>query len=290
MSAAILDIELPLKLIHKGKVRNMYEADENSLLLVATDRVSAFDRVFPNGIAGKGKLLTQISNIWFNLLDFPNHIIETDYTKFPSPLNTFSELEGRAVLVKKAQRIDIECVARGYIIGSGWKEYKESKTVCGISLPDGLKMAEQLPKSIFTPAYKNDNGHDENISFERMCEITGEAQATQLKETTLKLYADVAEKLYEKGIILADTKLEFGIYNNELILIDEVFTPDSSRFWPKDLYKVGESPFSYDKQFIRDYCSSIGWSGDTDAPELPQEIIDKTLEKYQEVYNIIKSI
>ena len=287
---AIIDIELPLKLLHRGKVRNMYEIDEEKILLVATDRVSAFDRVFPNGIPGKGKILTQISNKWFKTLGYPNHIIETEISRFPEPLNRYKELEGRGVIVKKAKRIDIECVVRGYIIGTGWKEYKEKGTVCGIKLPNGLKMASKLPEPIFTPAFKNDKGHDENITFERMIEITGKDIATKLKEISIDIYKKAYEILQPKGIILADTKFEFGIYNNEIIIIDEILTPDSSRFWVKELYKEGESPISYDKQFIRDYCISIGWEGETEAPKLPEDIVNKTLEKYNEIYSIIKSI
>ena len=287
---AIIDIELPLKLLHRGKVRNMYEIDEEKILLVATDRVSAFDRVFPNGIPGKGKILTQISNKWFKTLGYPNHIIETEISRFPEPLNRYKELEGRGVIVKKAKRIDIECVVRGYIIGTGWKEYKGKGTVCGIKLPNGLKMASKLPEPIFTPAFKNDKGHDENITFERMIEITGKDIATKLKEISIDIYKKAYEILEPKGIILADTKFEFGIYNNEIIIIDEILTPDSSRFWVKELYKEGESPISYDKQFIRDYCISIGWEGETEAPKLPEDIVNKTLEKYNEIYSIIKSI
>ncbi|HOJ50361.1 MAG TPA: phosphoribosylaminoimidazolesuccinocarboxamide synthase [Spirochaetota bacterium] len=287
---AIMNIELPLKLLHKGKVRNMYEIDSETLLLVATDRVSAFDRVFPNGIPGKGKILTQISNKWFKIINYPNHIIETDIENFPEPLNKYFELEDRTVIVKKAKRIDIECVVRGFIIGSGWKEYKESGSVCGIKLPKGLKMASKLSEPIFTPAFKNDKGHDENITFERMVDITGYEIANKLKDISIDIYTKAYNILYDKGIILADTKFEFGIYNGEIILIDEILTPDSSRFWVKEFYKEGESPVSYDKQFIRDYCISIGWEGDTDAPSLPDEIVKKTLEKYNEIYSIISSI
>lgn len=287
---AILDVELPLKLLHKGKVRNMFEVDENTLLLVATDRVSAFDRVFPNGIPGKGVILTQISNIWFDKIGFPNHIISTKLEDFPGELRGYTELAGRSVLVKKARRIDVECVVRGYIIGSGWKEYKEHGTVCGLALPAGLSMAQKLPESIFTPAFKNDHGHDENISYEEMVRITDEKTAQALKQASLDIYAQGAKLLKSHGVILADTKFEFGFDGDKLILIDEILTPDSSRFWPEALYEVGKSPFSYDKQFIRDYCSSIGWQGDTEAPALPEEIIEKTLEKYNEIFSIMKSL
>jgi len=287
---AILDVDLPLKLLHKGKVRNMYELDQDKILMVATDRVSAFDRVFPNGIPGKGAILSQISNIWFKKLGFANHLLETDISHFPKPLNGFTELTGRSVIVKKAKRIDIECVVRGYIIGSGWKEYQKSETVCGIKLPSGLKMAEKLPQPIFTPAFKNDNGHDENISFERMVEIAGKSISEKLKSISIEIYTQAAKLLEPKGIILADTKFEFGIVNDEIILIDEVLTPDSSRFWPKNEYKIGTSPVSYDKQFIRDYCLSIGWEGETEAPALPQHVIDKTLQKYNEIFEMIKKV
>lgn len=287
---AILDVDLPLKLMHKGKVRNMYELDSDKILMVATDRVSAFDRVFPNGIPGKGAILSQISNIWFKKINFPNHIIETDLNHFPKSLSGFKELDKRSVIVKKAKRIDVECVARGYIIGSGWKEYQKNGTACGIKLPSGLKMAQKLPEPIFTPAFKNDNGHDENITFDKMISIVGKETAEILRKNTLEIYSSAASLLEKNGIILADTKFEFGILDNKVILIDEILTPDSSRFWPKSLYKVGESPFSYDKQFIRDYCLSIGWEGETEAPELPEEIINKTLDKYKEIFGIIQSL
>ncbi len=287
---ALLDIQLPLKLIHKGKVRNMYEVDEHHLLLVATDRVSAFDRVFPNGIPKKGEVLTQISNVWFDVIDFPNHIVATQLSEFPTSIKGYTELENRSIIVKKAKRIDIECVVRGYIIGSGWKEYQQSGTVCGIKLPEGLQMAQQLPEPIFTPAFKNDNGHDENITFERMIEIVGEEAANYLSKVSIDIYIKGRELLKKNGVILADTKFEFGYDGDKIILIDEILTPDSSRFWPEDKYKVGESPFSYDKQFVRDYCSSIGWKGDSEAPELPQEIINQTLEKYREIQTILNKI
>lgn len=289
---ALLDIEAKsLKLFHKGKVRNVYEVS-GGLLLCATDRVSAFDCVFPNGIPSKGKLLTQISNKWFELFkDIPNHLISTDVNDFPEETAPYREkLKERTVYVKKCERIDIECVVRGYIIGSGWKSYQQDGTVCGIKLPKGLKMADKLPEPIFTPSTKSDDGHDENISFEEMVNRVGKELSEKLRDISLSIYQKAFQKILPSGIIIADTKYEFGLYNNEIVLIDELLTPDSSRFWPMESYKVGESPMSYDKQFIRDYLEGIDWDKTPPAPPLPENIIQKTRDKYVEAYNIIHQL
>ena len=283
---AITDIKIPgVKKYYKGKVRDLYNIDKQHLLIVSTDRVSAFDHIFPNGIPGKGVILNQISNMWFKNINFvKNHIVETDYRNFPKPFCDFPELlEGRAVIVKKTKRIDFECVSRGYIIGSGWKDYQETGAVCGIDLPKGLQLAQQLEAPLFTPATKEDSGHDMNISVSEMAKTLGDDVAEHLGETTLEIY-DYAKNVLDKaGIILADTKLEFGFVDNEVILIDEVLTPDSSRFWDKSLYEVGTSPVSYDKQFIRDYLDNTTWDKNSTPPPLPEEIITKTMEKYQEI-------
>ncbi len=283
---AITDIKIPgVKKYYKGKVRDLYKIDKEHLLIVSTDRVSAFDHIFPNGIPGKGVILNQISNMWFKNINFvKNHIVETDYRNFPKPFCDFPELlEGRAVIVKKTKRIDFECVSRGYIIGSGWKDYQETGAVCGIDLPKGLQLAQQLEAPLFTPATKEDSGHDMNISVSEMAKTLGDEVAEHLGETTLEIYEYAKNVLDKAGIILADTKLEFGFVDNEVILIDEVLTPDSSRFWDKSLYEVGTSPVSYDKQFIRDYLDNTTWDKNSTPPPLPEEIITKTMEKYQEI-------
>lgn len=288
---AALDINIDLKMFHKGKVRNVYDV-EGGLILCATDRLSAFDCVFPNGIPSKGKILTQISNKWFEIFkDIPNHIIATDIDGFPEEAKKYkTELEERSVYVKKCKRIDIECVVRGYIIGSAWKEYVKDQTVCGIELPAGLKMAEKFPEPIFTPSTKSDTGHDENISFEQMKDLIGAELSEKLKDRSIEIYTKAADKIRDKGVIIADTKFEFGLIDDEIILIDEILTPDSSRFWPASDYKVGESPVSYDKQFIRDYLETTDWDKTPPAPALPEDIINKSREKYLEIYNIIADL
>ncbi len=287
----LMDVKTDLNLFHKGKVRNVYEVD-GGLILCATDRVSAFDCVFPNGIPSKGKVLTQISNKWFEIFkNVPNHIIATKVDEFPEQTRKYKDvLEHRSVYVKKCDRIDIECVVRGYIIGSGWKSYQKDGTVCGIKLPKGLKMAEQLSEPIFTPATKADTGHDENISFEKMKDLVGIELSEKLRDLSISIYNKASDMIYDKGIIIADTKFEFGIYDGEIMLIDEILTPDSSRFWPVDSYELGKSPVSYDKQFIRDYLETLSWDKTPPAPELPQNIINKTREKYLEAYKIISSL
>ena len=289
---AILKTSIPgTKKLFSGKVRDVYQVDNEHLMIVSTDRVSAFDHVFPNGIPGKGIILNQISNIWFSDMTFvKNHLVETNFANFPKPYCDFPEMiKDRAVIVKKAKRIDFECVVRGYIIGSGWKDYKATGKICGIQLPEGLNMAEELASPIFTPSTKAEEGHDENISIEIMRKKLGNDIAECLADLSIKIYEHGRNKMKSAGILLADTKLEFGFLNNEIILVDEAMTPDSSRFWDMANYKIGESPVSYDKQFIRDYLETTDWDKNSPPPPLPDEIVEKTKEKYEEIYNKIKS-
>lgn len=278
--------------IYSGKVRDLFHVDDDHMMIVSTDRISAFDHIFPNGIPGKGIILNEISNLWFNKIDFiKNHIVESDFEKFPEKFKKYPEIfKDRAVIVKKAKRVDYECVARGFIIGGGWKEYGETGMVSGVELPKGLKMAQQLDQTIFTPATKADEGHDVNVPIDNMINDLGLEASEHLKEMTLKVYQFGRDIVDEIGIILADTKFEFGYDGNEIILIDEVMTPDSSRFWDKSLYQVGKSPISYDKQFIRDYLDTTDWDKNSAAPALPAEIIEKTLDKYTEILNKISSV
>jgi len=262
------------------------------MLIVSTDRISAFDYIFPNGIAGKGIILNKISNIWFKQISFiKNHIVEDNFNNFPKPYSNYPEFfKDRAIIVKKTKRIDFECVARGYIIGGGWKEYKEKGEISGIKLPSGLEMAQKFPEILFTPATKEDTGHDMNISIDFMKKDIGEKDSEYLSEMTKKIYQFGRDNLETAGIILADTKLEFGYYNDEIILIDEVMTPDSSRFWDGKLYKTGISPVSYDKQFIRDYIDTTVWDKNSPPPPLPDEIVNKTYEKYNEILIKIENV
>jgi phosphoribosylaminoimidazole-succinocarboxamide synthase len=270
-----------------GKVRDIYDLGD-ALLLVATDRISAYDVVMPNGIPDKGRVLTQISAFWFNRFAdvAPNHLISVAMKELPEPLREQNELDGRFMLCKKAQVVPIECVVRGYLAGSGWREYKESGTVCKIPLPEKLKESSELPDPIFTPATKAEQGeHDENISFERGCDIVGVETMTQLRDAAVKLYTEGRAYARERGMILADTKFEFGRdEDGNLILIDELLTPDSSRFWPMDSYKPGKSQPSFDKQFVRDYLDKIKFDRTPPGPVLPPEIVQKTRTKYIEAY------
>lgn len=288
--ATITEISIPeLNLFKKGKVRSVYDLGEQ-LLIVASDRISAFDYILPNGVPGKGRILTEMSAFWFHKLQHicPNHLISINMADFPAAVAHHANwLDKRAMLVKKTELLPVECVVRGYIIGSGWKEYKQNGEVCGIPLPAGLKLAEKLPEPIFTPATKAETGHDENISFEVMASIVGQDIAEKLRKISLELYTAAQAHAISKGIILADTKFEFGMLNGELILIDEIFTPDSSRFWPAATYKVGESPVSYDKQIVRDYLESLDWNKQPPVPELPEEIIQKTLNEYIKIHQLI---
>ena len=286
----ITDVNIEtLKLFKQGKVRSVYDFSDQ-LLIVASDRISAFDYILKEGVPTKGQVLTELSEFWFKKYEniVGNHLISTNFNDFPSEVQPYRHiLENRSMLVKKTQLIEIECVVRGYIIGSGWKEYQSSGTVCGIKLPAGLKLAEKLPEPIFTPAFKASDGHDENITIKRMNEIVGESVGKKLAEMSLELYKNAAEYALEKNIILADTKFEFGWLNNEIILIDEVFTPDSSRFWPINGYEAGASPASYDKQIVRDYLESLSWNKQEPVPPLPAEIIQKTAQKYNEIKKLI---
>jgi phosphoribosylaminoimidazole-succinocarboxamide synthase len=284
MSGALLDTSLPLPLARRGKVRDVYDLGE-TFLFVATDRISAFDVVLSPGIPDKGRILNQISNFWFkHFLKIENHLLETNFQNFPSEVRSHPELRGRSVIVRKCSVIPIECVARGYLVGSGWKEYQQSGTVCGLQLPAGLKVASKLPHPIFTPATKEETGHDENISFEKMSEMIGEDLAAQLRDLTLDIYRRAAEYALSRGIIIADTKFEFGLHKGHVVWIDEALTPDSSRFWPADQYAVGKNPPSFDKQFTRDWLESTGWDKNPPAPELPVDVVAKTREKYVAAY------
>ena len=285
MSAAITETALPFPLARRGKVRDVYDIDDDRFLFVATDRISAFDVVLSPGIPDKGTVLTQISNYWFRR--FPrveNHLVETEFERFPSDLRHHDELRGRSVIVKRCDVIPIECVARGYLVGSGLKEYQESGTVCGIRLEEGLTTASRLREPIFTPATREETGHDINISFEEMSERIGASLATELRDLTLSLYREAAQDALTRGIIIADTKFEFGLRDGKVVWIDEALTPDSSRFWPADQYKTGSNPPSFDKQFVRDWLETTGWDKKPPAPELPAEVVAKTREKYLEAY------
>lgn len=283
----LLQLDLPgIPKIKSGKVREIYDLGD-SFLFVATDRISAFDCVMPNGIPGKGSVLTQISHFWFDQMAglVPNHREYTTGQDLPDKLSPWSkQLDGRSMIVKKAEPLTIECVVRGYLAGSGWKEYQEDGTVCGISLPGGLVESSELHEPIFTPATKAETGHDENISFEQALELVGKETADKVKELSLEIYKRAREYARTRGIIIADTKFEFGYLNGELLLIDEVLTPDSSRFWPAESYEPGKSQPSFDKQFVRDYLEGLDWDKTPPAPALPDSIVKKTQEKYMEAY------
>ena len=273
----------------RGKVRDLYALD-GQLLFVATDRISAFDYVLGTGIPEKGRVLTQLSLFWFDFLKkiVQNHLITANVDEYPQALRKHADaLRGRSMLVKKAEMIDIECVARGYLSGSGWKEYQKTGAVCGIRLPAGLKESDKLPEPIFTPATKAVTGHDENISFEEMVKHTGRELAEQLRDLTLKIYSTAADYAAGKGIIIADTKFEFGRTAEGTVLADEVLTPDSSRFWPADIYQPGRAQESYDKQFVRDYLEEIKWNKQPPAPSLPDDVARKTSEKYIQAYKTV---
>ncbi len=278
---------MPATLIRQGKVRDIYDLGDR-LLLVASDRISAFDWVFPTAIPDKGRVLTQISRFWFEHFDVENHLISCDVDPADVPEGQDPEwFAGRSMVVKKCEVVPVECVARGFVVGSGWKEYQRDGAICGIDLPPGLQHCEQLPEPIFTPATKEDEGHDENIPFQRMVEITGQQRAEELRQRTLDIYRKAAEFARPRGIILADTKLEWGELDGRLILIDEVLTPDSSRFWPAETYEPGRIQPSYDKQYVRDYLETTTWDKNSPAPELPAEIVAKTREKYITAYETL---
>jgi len=284
--AVLLQSDLKdLTLVKRGKVRDVYEV-EDKLLIVASDRMSAFDVVMDDPIPDKGKILTRISLFWFKLLEglVENHLLSADPREYPAPCRKYEEvLRGRSMLVKKAAPLTVECIVRGYLSGSGWNDYRTTGKVCGISLPGGLKESERLPHPVFTPSTKAEAGiHDENISFEKVVEILGPKQAGQIRELSLEIYQKGSDLAAQKGIIIADTKFEFGLRNGRLILIDEVLTPDSSRFWPMDAYRAGGPQQSFDKQFLRDYLDSLDWPKQPPPPRLPQEIIAKTRKRYIE--------
>ncbi len=278
-----------LKQPRRGKVRDIYEFEDN-VLLVATDRISAFDVVLPTPIPMKGAVLTQLSRFWFDMMRdiVPNHLISADVNEFPAELQHFKEvLNLRSTLAVKAEMFPVECVARGYITGSGWKEYREKRSVCGIALPPGLRECDRLPEPIFTPATKAETGHDENISYEDAESLIGQGNAARLRELTLKLYSRAVEHALSKGIIIADVKFEFGIYKGDIILCDELLTPDSSRFWPLSEYQPGKSQPSFDKQYVRDYLEQIHFDKKPPGPELPPSVIEGTTEKYLEAYRLL---
>jgi phosphoribosylaminoimidazole-succinocarboxamide synthase len=283
----VLQLDLPgVRKIKSGKVREMFDLGDR-LLLVASDRISAFDVIMPNGIPRKGEVLTQISYFWFAQTESfqPNHLLSRAGDPLPPALQPFaSQLARRSMVVKKAAPLAIECVVRGYLAGSGWKEYQKSQTVCGIKLPPGLKESSELPEPIFTPATKAETGHDENISFEEACKITGHDIAGQARAASLKIYHFARDYARKRGIIIADTKFEFGQLDGRLILIDEVLTPDSSRFWPADQYQPGRSQPSFDKQFLRDYLETLDWNKTPPGPLLPAEVVANTTAKYLEAY------
>ena len=286
----VWETHLPLPLVGKGKVRDIYAIGEDQLLIIVSDRLSAFDVVLPNPIPFKGEVLTQISVFWFHFLKdiIPNHLITADVCKMGLPKKVVDEfghyLQGRSMLVKRAKPFMVECVIRGYITGSGWKDYQKTKHVCGHRLPRGLKQCDKLPKSIFTPATKAQTGHDENIPFGQAAKIVGKKIAERLRDISLALYEEGADYALSKGIIVADTKFEFGELNGEIILIDEVLTPDSSRFWPKDVYEPGHDQPSFDKQIVRNYLLDLKWDQKPPAPELPDAIVQKTSAAYREIY------
>jgi len=281
----VLETLLAYLPVRRGKVRDVYDLG-TQLLLVSTDRISAFDWVLPNGIPDKGRVLTQTSNFWFNRIGQPNHLIETDVARMDLPeLVDLDMLAGRSVLVRKTEVVPIECVVRGYLSGSGWKEYQQSGTVCGIKLPAGLSESDRLPEPIFTPATKAEQGeHDENITFDEMVNRVGRELAEELRRRSFEIYQQGCEYALSKGIIIADTKFEFGLVGDELLLIDEVLTPDSSRFWPADLYEPGRGQVSFDKQFVRDWLLSSTWDRHCAPPALPNDVVEKTRAKYIEAY------
>jgi phosphoribosylaminoimidazole-succinocarboxamide synthase len=269
---------------YRGKVRDVYDLDD-ALLIVATDRISAYDCVMPNGIPDKGKILTAMSLFWFRFLGdvIDHHVVTSDMEEFPDVLRPHADvLKGRSMLVRKARRLDVECIVRGYLAGSGWKDYQKTGTISGVELPEGLREAERLPEVIFTPSTKAEVGHDENISFDSMKDIVGKAQADFMRAKSVELYRVAEAYASERGIVIADTKFEFGLLNDSIILIDEILSPDSSRFWPKEDYEPGRSQHSFDKQFVRDYLETLKWNKQPPAPELPEEIVSKTRERYIE--------
>jgi phosphoribosylaminoimidazole-succinocarboxamide synthase len=289
LDSVLIRTDFPdLKLKASGKVRDVYEIDESQLLFIASDRISAFDYVLATGIPHKGRVLNQISLFWFDFLAdvVPNHLITADVDKYPASVRKYADqLRGRSMLVRRAEIFPVECIARGYISGSGWKEYKATGTISGIALPAGLTESDALPEPIFTPSTKATSGHDENISFDQMCDVVGVETASQLRDLTLRVYKKAAAFARQRGIIIADTKFEFGHTAQGITLADEVLTPDSSRFWPADKYAPGRAQDSYDKQYVRDYLEQIHWNKQPPAPALPADVARRTSEKYLEAYS-----
>ena len=279
-------VDLPgIKKLRSGKVREVFDLGE-TLLFVATDRLSAFDVILPEPIPHKGAVLNQLSAFWFKRFhEIDNHFVTADFGEFPEELRPFrAQVAGRSMIVRKAKPLPVECVVRGYLAGSGWKEYQETQSVCGEKLPAGLKLASQLPEPIFTPATKSDTGHDLNIDWKECCRILGDSEAERVRDLSLQIYAAGRDHAAQRGIIVADTKFEFGVVDEKLLLIDECLTPDSSRFWPADQYLVGQSPPSFDKQFVRDYLETLDWDKTPPAPSLPKDVIAKTSAKYVEAF------
>jgi phosphoribosylaminoimidazole-succinocarboxamide synthase len=283
MSDAVTQTNLTLGPVRRGKVRDIYDLGDR-LLMISSDRISAFDWVLPTPIPDKGRVLTQISAFWFELLQTPHHVLSLDLTSLELPSDATASLAGRSMIVRKCEVVPIECVVRGYLEGSGWKEYQQNQAVCGIPLPAGLRQGSQLAEPIFTPATKEESGHDINISYEQMVEIVGPETAAELRQRSIETYCRGAEYARTKGILIADTKFEWGRVDGQLILIDEVLTPDSSRFWPADQYEPGHSQPSFDKQFVRDYLTSTGWDKNSGPPPLPDEVVRKTRATYIEAY------
>jgi phosphoribosylaminoimidazole-succinocarboxamide synthase len=289
LESVLIRTDFPdLKLKASGKVRDVYDVDDKQLLFVATDRISAFDYVLATGIPNKGRILTQISLFWFGFLAevVPNHLVTAEVDKYPTAARKYTDhLRGRSMLVRRAEIFPVECIVRGYISGSAWKEYKATGSVSGIKLPAGLKESEAFPEPIFTPSTKATSGHDENISFDEMCKIVGVETASHLRDLTLRIYRKAAAYARERGIIIADTKFEFGRTEQGITLCDEVLTPDSSRFWPADKYAPGRAQDSYDKQYVRDYLEEVHWNKQPPAPALPPDVARHTSEKYLEAYS-----
>jgi phosphoribosylaminoimidazole-succinocarboxamide synthase len=288
-STSQTSIDLPgIRKVRSGKVREIFDLGD-TLLFIVTDRISAFDVILPDPIPYKGAVLNQISEFWFKRFNtIQNHLVTANFEEFPKELQPFrQQLAGRSMIVKKTKPLAVECVVRGYLAGSGWKEYQESQSVCGIKLPSGLKLASQLPEPIFTPATKAEQGHDENIDMKRCAQIVGDEIANRVKTLSLEIYSRGRDHAAQKGIIVADTKFEFGTIDGELLLIDECLTPDSSRFWPKGEYAIGQSPPSFDKQFVRDYLETLDWAKTPPAPRLPKDVIEKTSTKYLEAFRCL---
>ncbi|MCZ6778546.1 MAG: phosphoribosylaminoimidazolesuccinocarboxamide synthase [Acidobacteria bacterium] len=287
MTEALCSVEIPgVRARARGKVRDIFEAGDH-LLLVSTDRISAFDVILPEGVPDKGRVLNQLSLFWFERLASicPHHVLESRVARYPAPFNEHRELlEGRSILVRRLEMFPVECVVRGYLVGSGWKEYQQCGSVSGVALPAGLKKADRLPEPIFTPSSKAQDGHDESINYERVERLVGVALASRLRELSLKLYSSAAQQASANGIIIADTKFEFGLHGEEVVLGDEALTPDSSRFWLAKEYRPGSTPPSYDKQYVRDYLETLSWDKKPPAPHLPAEVVERSRHKYLDIF------